>query len=110
VTPFCFLHYDGRRGENVALLTGDELRQELQKLNGWAQDGQAIVRRFEFPDFKAAMAFVNKVADAAESANHHPDITINYNKVTMLLTSHDSGGVTGRDAKMAAKINEVAGR
>jgi len=93
----------------MPLLSDDQLRQHLQKLSGWSQQGKAIVRQFEFADFKTAMVFVNKVADAAEAANHHPDITINYNKVTMLLTSHDSGGVTDRDARMAAKINEVEG-
>jgi 4a-hydroxytetrahydrobiopterin dehydratase len=55
------------------------------------------------------MVFVNKIADAAEQANHHPDIDIRYNKVTMALVSHDSGGVTGRDVRMAEKINQVAG-
>jgi 4a-hydroxytetrahydrobiopterin dehydratase len=109
VTPFCFLHYDCAEVNSVALLSNDELRQQLDKLNGWGQNGNAIVRRFEFADFKAAMAFVNKIADAAEAANHHPDITINYNKVTLLLTSHDSGGVTDRDARMAAKIDQVVG-
>jgi len=93
----------------MPLLSDDQLRQHLQKLSGWSQQDKAIVRQFEFADFKTAMVFVNKVADAAEAANHHPDITINYNKVTMLLTSHDSGGVTDRDARMAAKINEVEG-
>jgi 4a-hydroxytetrahydrobiopterin dehydratase len=53
------------------------------------------------------MQFVNNVAETAESANHHPDIDIRYNKVTMALTSHDSGGVTNRDVKMAKKINEL---
>ena len=93
----------------MALLSDEQVRQQLQNLNGWSQQGKAIVRQFEFPDFKAAMEFVNHIADAAESAGHHPDITINYNKVTLLLTSHDAGGVTDRDARMAAKINEVSG-
>jgi 4a-hydroxytetrahydrobiopterin dehydratase len=93
----------------MALLSDEQVRQELRNLEGWSQQGKAIVRQFEFPDFKAAMEFVNRVADAAESAGHHPDITINYNKVTLLLTSHDSGGVTDRDAGMASKINEVMG-
>ena len=53
------------------------------------------------------MQFVNKIADAAEQANHHPDIDIRYNKVTMALVSHDSGGVTQRDIKMAKRINEI---
>ena len=55
------------------------------------------------------MAFVNKIADAAEQANHHPDIDIRYNKVTMSLVSHDSGGVTKRDIGMAERINQMAG-
>jgi 4a-hydroxytetrahydrobiopterin dehydratase len=53
------------------------------------------------------MKFVNKVAEAAEQANHHPDIDIRYNKVRMLLTSHDSGGVTARDLRMAKQITEI---
>ena len=55
------------------------------------------------------MEFVNRIALAAEATNHHPDIVINYNKVTLTLVSHDSGGVTQRDVRMAGKINEVAG-
>jgi len=93
----------------MALLSDEQVRQQLQNLDGWSQQGKAIVRQFEFKDFKQAMDFVNRIADTAEAANHHPDITINYNKVTLLLTSHDSGGVTDRDAKMAANINEVVG-
>ncbi len=54
------------------------------------------------------MDFVSKVACVAEEINHHPDITINYNKVTMALTSHDSGGITRRDLKLAGKIDEIA--
>ncbi len=55
------------------------------------------------------MKFVNKIADAAEQANHHPDIDIRYNTVTMALVSHDSGGVTQRDVRMAGIINGIAG-
>ena len=67
-----------------------------------------IERVFQFDDFVQAMKFVNQVAVAAEAANHHPDILINYNKVTLTLVSHDSGGVTQRDIRMAGKINEIA--
>ena len=77
----------------------------LQKLPGWARRDQAIERVFQFADFAGAIGFVNRVAVAAEAANHHPDITINYNKVTLTLISHDSGGVTQRDIRMAEKIN-----
>ena len=93
----------------MATLTDSEIQQALTKLPGWRRGGIAIQRVFEFPDFKAAMVFVNKVADAAEQANHHPDIDIRYNKVTMALVSHDSGGVTQRDLRMAERINQVAG-
>jgi 4a-hydroxytetrahydrobiopterin dehydratase len=93
----------------VAVLTDSEVQQALGSLRGWQRQGKAIQRVFEFPDFKAAMQFVNKIADAADQANHHPDIDIRYNKVTMALISHDAGGVTQRDVKMAKRINEIAG-
>ena len=86
-----------------------ELRNALaNRLQDWNLVGDAIERRFEFPSFKLAMDFVSKVARIAEEKNHHPDMTINYNKVTMSLTSHDSGGITRRDLDMAGKINEIA--
>lgn len=91
----------------MAVLTDSEIQQALGSLKGWQRQGKAIQRVFEFPDFKAAMQFVNKIADAAEQANHHPDIDIRYNKVTTALISHDSGGVTQRDIKMAKRINEI---
>jgi len=92
----------------MAVLTDSEIQNALTSLPGWKKNGPGIQRVFEFPDFKAAMQFVNKVADAAEQANHHPDIDIRYNKVTMALISHDSGGVTQRDVKMANRINQIA--
>ena len=91
----------------MAVLTDSEIQQALGSLPGWQRAGKAIQRIFEFPDFKAAMQFVNKVAEAAEEANHHPDIDIRYNKVTIALVSHDSGGVTQRDVRMAKRINEI---
>lgn len=86
-----------------------ELRNALSgSLRDWTLKGNAIERRFEFPSFRLAMDFVSKVARVAEEVNHHPDITINYNQVTMALTSHDAGGITQRDLRMAAKIDEIA--
>jgi 4a-hydroxytetrahydrobiopterin dehydratase len=93
----------------MAVLTDAEIQRELASLSGWQRNGTSIQRVFRFPDFKAAMQFVNKVADAAEQANHHPDIDIRYNTVTMALVSHDSGGVTQRDVRMAGVINKIAG-
>jgi len=90
-------------------LSESDVQTALQKLQGWRSNGQAIERVFEFPNFSDAMVFVNRVAEAAEEANHHPDITINYNKVTMQLSSHDSGGVTQRDLRMAGRINQISG-
>jgi len=100
----------GRHGEcAMAVLTDTEIQQALNSLPGWEQNGIAIQRIFSFADFKTAMEFVNNVADAAEHANHHPDIDIRYNKVTMMLVSHDSGGVTQRDVRMAGRISQIAG-
>jgi 4a-hydroxytetrahydrobiopterin dehydratase len=93
----------------MAVLTDTEIQEALASLGGWQRNGNAIQRVFRFPDFKAAMQFVNKIADAAEKANHHPDIDIRYNTVTMALVSHDSGGVTQRDVRMAGTINKIAG-
>lgn len=93
----------------MAVLTDSSIQTALNSLPGWKRNGLAIERTFEFKDFKAAMVFVNKIADAAEAANHHPDIDIRYNKVKMSLVSHDSGGVTDRDVRMAAEINQLAG-
>ncbi len=67
-----------------------------------------IERNFQFTNFLQAMDFVNQIAEAAETLNHHPDIHISYNKVTLALVSHDSGGVTQRDIRMAGRINELA--
>jgi len=93
----------------MAVLTDAEIQKALASLSGWQRNGGAIQRIFRFPDFKLAMQFVNKVADAAELVNHHPDIDIRYNTVTMALISHDSGGVTQRDVRMAGTINKIAG-
>jgi 4a-hydroxytetrahydrobiopterin dehydratase len=93
----------------MPVLTEQEVQKALATLPSWSKSGSIIKRQFEFPDFKKAIAFVNQVAEAAERANHHPDITINYNKVTMALTSHDSGGITHRDIRLAGEINRIFG-
>lgn len=91
-----------------AVLSDVEIQQALQKFAGWRKNGNAIERVFQFDNFVQAMEFANRIAEAAEAVNHHPDILISYNKVTLTLVSHDSGGVTQRDIKMAARINEFA--
>lgn len=74
----------------------------------WALEGGMIRRTYAFGDFRAAMAFVNRVADAAEAADHHPDIDIRYSKVTLSLVTHDAGGVTSRDTKLAEDADSLA--
>ena len=92
----------------MAVLTEAQIRQHLSALRGWSFGDKAIERTYEFKDFSTAMSFVNRIAEAAEQANHHPDIDIRYNKVKVSLTSHDSGGVTKRDISMAHKIAQLA--
>jgi 4a-hydroxytetrahydrobiopterin dehydratase len=69
-----------------------EVQGWLKAHPSWALEGGMIRRTFGFPDFRASMAFVNRVADAAEAAQHHPDIDIRYSKVTLALVTHDAGG------------------
>jgi 4a-hydroxytetrahydrobiopterin dehydratase len=90
------------------VLSEAEVQQALAQLPGWKRNGKAIDRVFQFDNFIKAMEFVNQIAEAAEAVNHHPDILISYNKVTLSLISHDSGGVTHRDIRMATRINELA--
>ena len=73
----------------------------------WQKNGEVISRRFEFADFAEAMRFVNAVAELAEQAQHHPDIDIRWNKVTLALTTHDAGGLTDKDYSLALACDEL---
>ena len=76
----------------------------------WRQEGETLVRDYEFKDFVSAMAFVNRVADAAEEVNHHPDILVHHwNKVRLTLTTHSQGRLTGNDHAMAQRIDGLGG-
>ncbi len=77
----------------------------LNSLPSWRREGSEITRTFALPDFRAALAFVNKTGDLAEAAGHHPDIDIRYNKVRLALTTHDAGGLSAKDFDLAEKIN-----
>ena len=75
----------------------------------WRQEGDALVRDLEFADFAAAMAFVNRVAEVAEEANHHPDILVHgWNKVRLSLMNHSEGGLTAADFELAERIDGLA--
>jgi 4a-hydroxytetrahydrobiopterin dehydratase len=74
----------------------------------WQREGDEIVRQWQLADFAEAMAFVNRVAEVAEEANHHPDILIHgWNKVRLSLTNHSAGGLTEADFEMAARIDQL---
>ncbi len=92
----------------MSVLATEIVEKRLQSLPEWKLEGKEIARYYEFADFVAAMAFVNRVAAEAEKAGHHPDIDIRYNKVRLALISHDKGGITERDMKMAAALNALS--
>lgn len=92
----------------MPVLSTSAVQQKLATLKNWKLEGEEIVRHFEFPGFPAAIQFVNKVAEKAEAANHHPDIDIRYNRVRLALVSHDAGGLTDSDFNLAATIDKLA--
>ena len=75
---------------------------------GWSNDGTALVRVYDRKDFNGAIAFVDAVAVVANRLNHHPDIALSWNKVTIRTWSHDAGAVTARDVALARAIDEIA--
>jgi 4a-hydroxytetrahydrobiopterin dehydratase len=81
------------------------IQEKLGRLSGWERAGDAIRKEFRFADFAQAMAFVTRVALRAEAMDHHPDILISYSRVTLTLSSHDAGGLTERDFRLAEKID-----
>ncbi|MDQ2926146.1 MAG: 4a-hydroxytetrahydrobiopterin dehydratase [Acidobacteriota bacterium] len=85
-------------------LDAEELKQALQAAPGWELAGGKLEREWTFPDFVEAMKFVNRVAEIAEEADHHPDIDVRYNRVKLGLVTHSAGGITARDATMAARM------
>lgn len=88
-------------------LSSAEITERLAGVPMWQTGNGTVWRVFSFPDFVAAMQFVNKVADAAEAAGHHPDIDIRYNKVTLALSTHDAGGITEKDFELANRIDQL---
>jgi 4a-hydroxytetrahydrobiopterin dehydratase len=92
----------------MSVLSPEIVQERLRSLPHWKLEGKEIVRHLKFPDFVKAMAFVNQVAEKAEQAGHHPDIDIRYNQVRLGLVSHDKGGLTERDMKMAQSIDSLS--
>ena len=84
-----------------------EIYDRLGELEGWEMHGSEIVKEFEFENFRQAMEFVQKIGEEAQRENHHPDILIRYNKVTLTLTTHDEACLTYKDFKMAKIIEQL---
>lgn len=89
-------------------LNEEQIETRLAGMADWIETGGSIQRTYQFEDFVESMKFVTAVADLAEDAQHHPDILIRYNKVTMSLSTHDAGGITTKDFDLAAKIDDSA--
>ena len=90
------------------VLTQDDVDRELKQQSlHWTRDGDVLVTTVKLHDFAAALAFVNAVGAAAEAANHHPDIDIRWNTVRLVLTTHDSGGVTLLDLALAGVVDRL---
>ncbi|NJL63812.1 MAG: 4a-hydroxytetrahydrobiopterin dehydratase [Nostocaceae cyanobacterium CSU_2_110] len=89
------------------LLSEAEVQAQVQNINGWRVEGKKILCQRKFKDFLEAIAFVNKLVEPAESAGHHPDIEISYNKVNITLTTHDAGGLTQNDFDLAKIISQI---
>ncbi|HSR86687.1 MAG TPA: 4a-hydroxytetrahydrobiopterin dehydratase [Streptosporangiaceae bacterium] len=89
------------------VLTDEQVTERLAGLPGWTQDHNSIVRVQKLADFKAALLYVGAVAYLAEAVNHHPDVLIQWNKVTLTLSTHSAGGLTANDFALAEQINRL---
>lgn len=92
----------------MAILSEKHVEQQLSKLHDWALEGRAIRKQFTFKDFPGAVAFVNRLVPGAQAADHHPDIIINYKRVTLIYSTHSEGGLTQKDFDGAAMAERTA--
>jgi 4a-hydroxytetrahydrobiopterin dehydratase len=89
-------------------LSREDADRRVKALNGWTLDGDTIHKQFTFTDFPAAVAFINRLAPEAEAADHHPDILINYKRVTLTYSTHSEGGLTEKDFAGATVADRLA--
>src|SRR2546426_12412163 len=92
----------------MAKLSRSEAEQRVKGLSGWTLDGDAIKKKYTFKDFLDAIAFVNRLAPEAEAADHHPDILINYKRVTLTYSTHSEGGLTEKDFTGSAAADRLS--
>jgi 4a-hydroxytetrahydrobiopterin dehydratase len=94
----------------MARLSPADVDQRMQSLRGWTLQGDEIRKQYTFKDFPEAIAFVNRLAPEAETTDHHPDILINYKRVTLTYSTHSEGGLTDKDFAGAAAADRLAAR
>jgi 4a-hydroxytetrahydrobiopterin dehydratase len=90
-------------------LTQDQIQKELETLSGWCLANDAISKRYDLPTYPDAVAAITRVGFEAEKDDHHPDVTMNWKRITFSLTTHDSGGLTEKDFALARKIESLLG-
>ena len=88
-------------------LTTKQIRASLNAVSNWSQRAQTICRTYKFDGFLMSIAFVRRIAKRAEKMNHHPDIDVRFDQVTLTLTTHDEGGITEKDTDMAKKLDAI---
>jgi 4a-hydroxytetrahydrobiopterin dehydratase len=93
----------------ASLLSAPELQRHLRALAGWSHDSKRLVKIFKFANYYETIAFVNAIAYVAHRQDHHPDLSVHYNRVEVVYSTHDAGGVTLNDCICAAKIEALAG-
>ena len=92
----------------MAKLSQADVDQRMKELRGWTLQGDEIVKQYTFKNFPEAIAFVSRLAPEAEAADHHPDILINYKRVTLTYSTHSEGGLTDKDFAGAAAADRLA--
>ena len=92
----------------MALLSDSEIQERLAQLPGWERSGEAIEKIFRRGDFVGSVEFVRSLVEPAEAMNHHPDLAISWDTVTVTISTHSEGGLTANDFELAAKIDALA--
>jgi 4a-hydroxytetrahydrobiopterin dehydratase len=91
----------------MPLLSEEEVERRLAALSGWEREGEAIRKSFKLEDFTGSVDFVNRITPVAEEMNHHPDLEISWNTVTVSITTHSEGGLTENDFELASRIDAL---
>jgi 4a-hydroxytetrahydrobiopterin dehydratase len=92
----------------MAVLNDDEIGRRMEGAEGWERAGDSLRKKFKFDDFQGSVDFVNRIAAPAEEMNHHPDLSISWNTVTVSLSTHSQGGITENDFELASRIDPLA--